>query len=118
MPDNIPTVTLEDLELFFGVEADFLDPSAPWPYTQARFEVHNGPWCVRACLYIASLDVVLSISVDGHIVYELNAQQAQEIQVHKDPRSTSLEITLSDCARIFLRLSPSPSVHQELTDGT
>ena len=118
MSENVSTVTLEDLEFFFGVNAEFLDPNAPWPYTQAKFEVHNGLWSVRASLYIASLDVAFSISIDGHIVYELDAQQAQEILVHRDTRSVSLEITLSDCSRIFLRLSPTPSVHQELTVGT
>jgi len=112
------SLTEADLERFFGVEASRKDRDIPWPYNGLSFAASRADSQVDLYFMPSYRHVELSIRVSGVLIYQLVATGVADLRVHTDPGHDTLEIVVSGEDRVFVRLSPSVLVTQQIGDGT
>ncbi|MEJ2791295.1 MULTISPECIES: hypothetical protein [unclassified Pseudoxanthomonas] len=112
------SLTEADLERFFGVEASRTDRDIPWPYNGLSFAASRADSQVDLHLMPSYKHIELSIRVSGVLIYQLAATGVADLRVHTDPGHDTLEIVVSGEDRVFVRLSPSVLVTQQIGDGT
>ena len=110
------SIAAQELELlsFFAVEPELAAGEQGWPYNGFLYRVKSGAYAVSFSIWPACQDIDLEISHLGHPIYSLRAQSIVDVRYHQDGGVETLELIVSDRDRIWLRLSPSLLVTQDL----
>jgi hypothetical protein len=109
------TISVNELDLltFFECEPILRDADVPWVYNDALYEFSIGDFSLSFALAPSYKDVRLILKSGLLTVYELNATGVVDIRHHEDDTRESLEIVLSHCDRLWLRLKPTITISQE-----
>jgi hypothetical protein len=111
-------VTESDLNRFFGVVPDKMDADVPWPYGGLTFNFAGANSHGSFFLMPSHKHVELSIHSSGELIYQLAAPRISDLRVLPGSAHDTLEISIADKDRIFIRLSPSVLITQQAGDGT
>jgi hypothetical protein len=106
-------ISAEEWELvsFFEVQAEYADPSDPWPYTDALFRVSRGAVELSFAVTPADKDVRIILKVADSIAYELNAMTVVDVRYRREGKQEFLDV-IFDTDNV-LTLSVKPEIKLE-----
>ena len=110
---NPLSVDEADLLGFFGVDPKHLDSDSPWAYNENVYEVRAEKLHLSFAIAPALRDVRVALTIDGILLYELNAVAVADLILHDDNGRTSLELLLSDQDSIWIRRTPTLCILQQ-----
>ena len=117
MKSIAPSLTKSDLEHFFGIDSIKTDENVPWPYNGLSFYIQRGESTVTFYVMPSYKYIELSVHVSGDLTYQLVAKRVSNLRLHSDPQHDTLEIVVSDQDSIFVRVSPSVLITQQVSDS-
>jgi hypothetical protein len=111
-------ITASDLDLltFFEVEPKPRDADVPWPYNDFLYETTRGEFKISCAVAPAYKDVRFILSLNGRMLYELNAVGVSDVRYEKDGEGELLEIIISSRESLTLRLRPEVSIDHHVGD--
>jgi hypothetical protein len=109
-------ITAEKWELisFFETEPSYLEPSDPWPYTDAVFEIQRETLSFSCAINPAYKDIRIILNQNGKKVYELNAMAILDIIYKKEYNAEYLEFIIDNKSKIILRVNPSIEIAETI----
>jgi hypothetical protein len=107
-----------DLLTFFECEPKLRDADVPWIYNDALYEFSGGGMSLSCAIAPSYKDVRLILNMGSYVLYELNAVAVKDVRYHSDSSRESLEIELSNCERLWVRLKPAISIAHEVKERT
>ena len=119
MVSDSSNTSAEELDLlgFFGMEPKRMDVDVPWPYNDFLYEVQVGDLSLSFAIAPACKDVRIILKAGNRVVYELNAVGVDDVKYHNDNGRETLEVVISTRDRLWVRVTPTIQLSQELSFG-
>jgi hypothetical protein len=111
-------ITASDLDLltFFEVEPKLRDADIPWPYNDFLYETTRGDFQISFAVAPAYKDVRFILSLNGRVLYELNAVGVDDVRYEKDGSGELLEVMVSSRESLTIRLRPKVSIDHRIAE--
>jgi hypothetical protein len=116
MPSKCISASDLDLLSFFEVEPKPRDDNVPWPYNDFLYETVRDEFHISCAVAPAYKDVRLILSVNGRVLYELNAVGVDDVRYQTDRIGEALEVLISSRERLTIRLRPAVTIDHRVAD--
>jgi hypothetical protein len=113
----VTVISAEEWELVSLFEANpvYLDPGAPWPYTDALFRVEQGTARLSFSVAPAYRDVRIVLELSGVTVYELNATAVVDVRYRREDTTEFVDVVLGGVDLLTISIKPRISIVQTVS---